>query len=112
MKIISSQGYINDKIVEEKIQNLQKNEVSAVEIPCEEIGSLDGEEYAIQIDGHHTLAAARELGLEIKFVISGKVDDYEQYDNTEDRLTAHYADSDWYYVETSNPYYNEFDMVW
>ncbi len=112
MTIISSQSFINEEIVEEKIRNLKESGVSTVEIPCEEVGELDGEEYAIQIDKHHTLAAARELGLEIKFVVLGKVDDYDQYDNTEDRIAAHYDDCDWYNVETSNPYYNELDMVW
>ena len=60
MKIISSQHFLNWGTVERKMNEIAGME--SVEIPCCEIGEIDGVEYAVQIDGHHTLAAARELG--------------------------------------------------
>lgn len=66
MKIISSQHYLNWDTVEEKMNEIEGME--CVEIPCCEIGEIDGEEYAVQIDCHHTLAAARELGIPVEFI--------------------------------------------
>nr|DAE62451.1 MAG TPA: Putative ParB-like nuclease [Caudoviricetes sp.] len=111
MMIISSQQYINDQIVAEKIEALKASGVSFVEIPCEEVGELNGEECLIQVDGHHTLAAAHELDLEVRFVDNGKVEDYDSYTTTDERLEAHYADGEYYNVETSNPYLYDFDLI-
>lgn len=63
---------------------------------------------AIQVDGHHTLTAARELGIEIKFDVREEANSL----SGEDALEAHYNDGDWYNVETSNPAYEEYDLVW
>ncbi len=79
-----------------------------VEIPCWEIGEVDGEEMAIQADGHHTLAAARELGISIRYSFSSEPEGL----SGESALDAHYNDGDWYRVETSNPACDEFDFVW
>ncbi len=106
MTIISSQHHINWDIVEEKMAQIEGAEF--VEIPCWEIGEIDGEKMAIQSDAHHTLAAARELNIPVRFVFS---DDPEGLSG-EDALNAHYNDGDWYRVETSNPAYDEFDFVW
>lgn len=67
MKIISSQHYIDWNIVEKKISELKG--MDSIEIPCCEIGEIDGEEYAVQVDGHHTLAAARELEIPVEFTL-------------------------------------------
>ena len=56
MRIISSQHYLDWNIVEEKMNEIEGME--SIEIPCCEIGKIDGEEYAVQVDGHHTLASA------------------------------------------------------
>ena len=106
MTYISSQHYINDAIVAEKIQELQG--ADHIEVPCCYVGEIDGVEYAIQLDAHHTLAAARELGLEISFVVN---DDPEGLTGQE-LLDAHWIDGDWYDVETSNPYYYEINLIW
>lgn len=108
MKIISSQHFINDDIVERKISELQESGASRVVIACYYVGMIDGEEYAMQADGHHTLAAARELGLDVEYDVN---DDPEGLEG-EDLLNARYMDGDWYDVESSNPYYNEIDLVW
>ena len=66
MKVISSQHYLDWNRVEEKMEEIKDADI--VEIQCHAIGEIDGEEYAVQVDGHHTLAAARELGIEIEFL--------------------------------------------
>ncbi len=104
--IISSQHYINWAIVEEKMEEI-KNKPFVV-IPCYNIGEVDGVEMAIQADGHHTLTAARELGIEVKFEIA----DEPEHLTGEAALEAHYNDGDWYNVETSDPSINNFDFIW
>ena len=75
MRIISSQHYLDWDIVEEKINEIKGME--KVEVPCCEIGEIDGEEYAVQVDGHHTLAAARELGIPTEFTFEEDPDGLE-----------------------------------
>ena len=106
MTIISSQHYINWEIVEKKMEQLKGK--SNITITCTYVGELGGEEYAIQIDGHHTLAAARELGIGVEFNVH---DDDEGLEG-EALLDARYMDGDYYRVETSNPANYVFDFVW
>jgi len=106
MTIISSQHYINQDIVERKMTEIKDREY--VLIPCSYVGIIDGVEYAMQNDGHHTLAAARELGLEIRF----SVDDDPEGLTGEELLESRYMDGDYYDVETSNPAYDDFTFVW
>ena len=102
MTIISSQHYINWETVEEKMEQLKGK--SNITIPCAYVGEIDGEEYAIQIDGHHTLVAARELGIDVH-------EDDEGLEG-EALLDARYMDGDYYNVETSDPENDIFDLVW
>lgn len=106
MKIISSQHYIDSDIVDTK--KLALKDCECVEIPCWYIGEIEGEETAIQADGHHTMAAARELGIDIKFSFS---EDPEGLTG-EKALDARYMDGDWYNVETSDPANYKFDLIW
>ena len=106
MKIISSQHYLDWNIVEEKMNKIKDMEV--VSIPCCEIGEIDGEGYAVQVDCHHTLAAARELGIPVEFTFS---EDPEGLSG-DDYLQAHYMDGDWYDVEKSDPAEERFSLVW
>lgn len=106
MKIISSQHYLNWDTVEEKMNEIEGME--CVEIPCCEIGDIDGEEYAVQIDCHHTLAAARELGIPVEFIF---FEDPEGMTG-EEYLSNHYMDGDWYDVEKSNLTEEKFSLVW
>jgi hypothetical protein len=108
MKIISSQHFIDWEIVEAKMAELTEAEAEKVTIPCSYVGYIDGTEYAMQNDKHHTLAAARELGLEIEYDVQ---DDSEGLTG-EDLLNARYNDGDWYDVETSNPAYDVFNLIW
>ena len=75
---------------------------------CWNIGEIDGEEYAIMADGHHTMTAARELGIEIIFDIGEEPDGL----TGETALEVHWNDGDWYIVEESNPAYEEYTFVW
>lgn len=106
MKIISSQHYLNWDTVEEKMNEIEGME--CVKIPCCEIGEIDGEEYAVQIDCHHTLAAARELGIPVEFIF---FEDPEGMTG-EEYLSNHYMDGDWYDVEKSNLTEEKFSLVW
>lgn len=106
MKIISSQHYLDWNIINEKMQELDG--VECVEILCCEIGGIDGEEYAVQVDGHHTLAAARELGIQAEFTFCDPLDSLRG----EEFLQAHYMDGDWYDVERSNPAEERYCLIW
>lgn len=106
MKIISSQHYINWTKVEEKMNGIAGME--SVEIPCCEIGEIDGVEYAVQVDGHHTLAAARELGIPVEFIF----DEDPEGLTGEGYLQAHWMDGDWYDVEHSNPAEEKYCLIW
>lgn len=63
---------------------------------------------AIQADGHHTMAAARELGIEIRFVFSADPEGL----SGEVALDARWNDGDWYDVETSDPANDKFNLIW
>lgn len=106
MKIISSQHFIDYEIVEKKMEELKG--VETIKVPCSYVGFIDGTEYAMQNDKHHTLAAARELGTPVEFVIS---DDPEGLTGL-NLLDQRYMDGDWYNVETSDPAYDVFDLIW
>ena len=90
--IISSQGYLNFNIVNEKIKELTSEGATEITLPTIKVG-----EYHILIDGHHALEAARELHLKINFE-----DIDEEYD-LDTSLISHYMDRDYYNVETSKP---------
>jgi len=106
MKIISSQHFIDWEIVERKMEEIK--DMDKVVIPCSYVGFINGVEYTMQNDGHHTLVAARELGIEVEFETSEDLEGLEG----EELLEARYNDGDWYNVETSNAAYDEFDLVW
>lgn len=106
MTIISSQHFIDWEIVEKKMNELEG--IEKVIIPCSYVGYIDGTEYAMQNDGHHTLTAARELGIEVEFEVTPDSEGLEG----ERLLENRYNDGDWYNVETSNPSCEEFDLVW
>lgn len=106
MTYISSQHYIDAEIVEEKKAELEG--VTEVVIPCTYVGVIDGVEYAMQNDKHHTLAAARELGIPVMFDVE---DDAEGLTG-EELLEVRYNDGDYYNVETSDPMSDIFDLIW
>ena len=108
MTIISSQHYINPEIVTAKIEQLTAAGAKSVIVPCPYVGIIHRVEYAMQTDKHHTLSAARELGLPVEYEIT---DDPEGLTGN-DLLEARYHDGNYYDVERSNPYYDEIVTVW
>lgn len=106
MTYISSQHYIDAEIVEAKKAEIEG--VTEVVIPCTYVGIVDGVEYAMQNDKHHTLAAARELGIPVVF----DVEDDSEGLTGEELLEVRYNDGDYYNVETSDPMSDIFDLIW
>lgn len=96
MTYISSQRFLDDLIVESKKEELIASGDDTVSIPCAYVGIIDDEEYAAVVDRHHTLAAARELGLTVEYEVK---DDSEGLTGNA-YLEARYNDSDWYDIET------------
>lgn len=107
MTVISSQRYRNDEIVEKKIDSLVANGETVVVVPVVRayIKDLEGNELYIMVDKHHTLEAARELGLNVKF--EEVEDDLAYYEDIEKHngeaiCEAHWMDSNWYYINCMN----------
>lgn len=97
--IISSQRYIDNKKVEQKM-----NEIGGrVTLPVLYAGEYEGEAIYILVDGHHTAEAARELCLPINYeTIDAKAWGYDTRWTLEDALENLWMDSDWYDVETGS----------
>ena len=94
--IISSQRYRNPEIVEAKRQS-GDYEVSLVSI------EIDGVEYDVVVDGHHSLSAAITDGVEPDWTyVGGELQAEADNMSAEDFLAAHYNDSDYYDVATGN----------
>lgn len=103
MKIISSQRYLDEETVEEKKAHF--NNGGEPEIRIAKIGEdTNGEPVYVLIDGHHAMAAVRELGLtdfsyeDIQPVDAGFAED----DTMQDVLEKMYMDSDYYWVTGEN----------
>ena len=67
MKIISSQRYIDEEIVEQKIEEIKNDEFITLPIIDAEMQDLNGNDLFILIDGHHRKEAAEALGLEVRY---------------------------------------------
>lgn len=96
MKVISSQKFVDYKIVDEKIEEIKEYDFVTLPIIRAEMKDLDDNELYVLIDGHHTKEAAEELGIKIV---------YEEVKNEfglvgEELLEQMWMDSDWYCVET------------
>lgn len=103
MTVISSQRYIDWAIVEEKIEELKDSNVNSITVPVINayIQDLEGNDLYIMIDKHHTLQAARELGLTVEFEeVEDTASWYEDIENKNGEAICKtwYMDSNWYYV--------------
>jgi hypothetical protein len=95
--IISSQRYIDDMIVAEKVA------IADYMVSLSPIFVIDGVEYQAFLDGHHSLEAARVSGSSPVFVEIdcsdsdniGLIDDGK----IEDFLTVCHIDDNWYNIE-------------
>ena len=99
MKVISSQRYIDQEILAEKIESLR--EETELELPVIDLYMQDddGDDLYLLFDGNHTLAAAQELGIAIAFDIGDHVADWSGLAG-EDLLRVAYMDSDYYDIAT------------
>jgi vacuolar-type H+-ATPase subunit H len=97
--LISSQRYLDPKIIAEK----QKNKDYVVTIsPAFE---ANGETMQVVIDGHHSLAAAKKDGAKPTFVVAKKQNDDRiglLEKSVDDYLESNYMDSDWYNVKNGD----------
>ena len=98
-RVISSQKYLDYSIVDDKAAQIH----GLVTLPVVFAGELDGEKLYILIDGHHTLAAAREIGAEIAFdEISQNKAGWDTRLTLDEQLEAQVLDSDWYYIDNGS----------
>ena len=92
--IISSQRYRDPKIVEAKRQ-AGDYEVSLVSI------EIDGVEYDVVVDGHHSMSAAIADGVEPDWTyVGGELQAEADYLGAEDYLASKSGDDEWYDVRT------------
>ena len=98
MKTISSQAYRDDEIVAEKLAN---RDFTVFVTPAFEI---DGEEYRVITDGHHSFEAAKLAGVAPEFVEQTVMDNDNvamiESGKIEMFLEHAYVDTDWYDIET------------
>lgn len=96
--LISSQRFLDESIVAEKAEN--------EDFSCKYYRiSVNGTEYRVLVDGHHSYAAAKAAGVEpeldevdgqIKAEFDGQVADL----GAEGWLEAHYHDAPYYHLDT------------
>lgn len=103
MTVISSQRYLDDEIMEEKIAEFKANGTTAITIPVIRsfLQDSDGNELYIMIDMHHRFAAAKELGMQIDFeLVEDEMSSYRdiEEENGEAIAKTWYMDSPWYYI--------------
>lgn len=104
MVIISSQRYVDQEVVEEKMRQLQG--ASRVELPVVYAGKYGDDDVYVLVDGHHTLAAARALGVEVTYAEKPRAECNCHPDWTlEQMLDYLWMDSDWYDVATGRNYF-------
>lgn len=96
MKVITSQGYIDDAIVESKKELLAGAASVDLVVWTTGIQNDNGDELCVLSDGHHTYEAAKELGLEINFVET----EHPEGITGEQLLDVAWMDSDWHYLDT------------
>lgn len=97
MKVITSQSYLDPEIVEAKKEQLAG--VSSVDLIVwtTNLQDLDGEDVCILSDGHHTYAAATEMGIEVNFV----AEDHPEGIDGEALLDAAWMDGEYHYLGSS-----------
>lgn len=96
MKVITSQSYINDEIVNQKIEQISGQEFVELPVWTTDLKDDDGNELCVLADGHHTYEAATELGIEVRFVEQAHPEGL----TGEALLEAAWMDSDYRYLGT------------
>lgn len=91
--IISSQRYLDDNIISEKIADIEQSDITEIVLKAWNVGAYD---YAILGDGHHTFEAAQQCGINVRFEII----DHPERIYGDNLLEQAWMDSDWYDIET------------
>lgn len=98
MITISSQEYRNEDTILEKIEN------EDYEVFVSPVFEIDGEEYRVILDGHHSYEAAARTGAEIEYTELDSQDNdtvgYIESGDIDSFLEANFVDASWYDVET------------
>lgn len=96
--VMSSQRFLDDEIVEEKKEQLIANNVQKIVCPITKayLKDLEGNDLFILTNMHHTLAAARELGIEIEF--EEVENDFTESTDPEDVCAEYYMGDSWFYI--------------
>lgn len=97
-QLITSQSYIDDKIVAEKIA------AGDFEVQVSPAFDIDGTAYRVVMDGHHSLSAAIEAGVEPTYIEQTATDNDKigllKAGKIEDFLAVCWMDGDYHYVAT------------
>lgn len=101
MRVITSQHYRDENIIQNKIEQLQNK--TKVTLTVWETGMQNelGQDLYILADGHHTYEAARELGLDIEF----EIEKHPEGLVGEELLEVAWMDGDYRYLDNN-------DTVW
>lgn len=94
--IISSQKHLDWNIVEQKMSGMV-----GVESLTLEAWDVKAYDCAVLYDGHHTIAAARELGIPVSYTVI----DHPEGISGDNLLEQAWMDSDWYDVETGKLFF-------
>lgn len=97
VKLISSQRYLDEATVAQKIEEKDFT------VQLSPVFEIDGQEYQVIMDGHHSYHAAKEAGVEPNYVVQTVQDNDTialMEENIDEFLEAAWVDSDWYEIET------------
>ena len=96
--VMSSQRFLDDEIVEEKKDEIIAEGIQEITCPVTKahLQDLEGNELYILTDKHHTLAAARELNLPVKF--EEVENDFTESTDGEEICAEYFMGDNWFYV--------------
>lgn len=96
--VMSSQRFLDDEIVEEKKDEIIAEGIQEITCPVTKayLQDLEGNELYILTDKHHTLAAARELNIPVKF--DEVENDFTESTNGEEICAEYFMGDNWFYV--------------
>ncbi len=96
--VMSSQRFLDDETVEDKKEEIIAEGIKEIICPITKayVQDLEGNDMYILTDKHHTLAAARELGIPVKF--EEVENDFTTSTNGEDVCAEYYGGDHWFYI--------------
>lgn len=100
--VMSSQRFLGDEIVEEKKDEIIAKGIQEVTCPITKacVQDLAGNDMFILTDKHHTLAAARELNIPVKF--EEVENDFTESTDGEEICAEYFMGDSWFYVNHSD----------